>query len=285
LDCFIKNLSVKNELFSNDLKVAIKTIITEKLFDPILGTQEMTRKKLRDFPKDDEPNFSDIKDLDSILNFIQSFEYEHDWFEDWKSIYLKAPKRTGYNTLEENDIKKIISEDSVLGWTASNVIRRFTLSEREQCQLRKYFELYSINDFQDSTNNSMRWRIVHALGRSPSKENRDLFYGILKAEDEYIWVKYGAARSLVEIAALSDNKNFRKKVFSDMRQIIQTWKLKPRVIEKITKSVFYDKVKGEWASFVIPLLECIVNRYKNTDEEQMFNNNLFDFKKFIQEKK
>jgi hypothetical protein len=58
-----------------------------------------------------------------------------------------------------------------------------------------------------------------------------------------------------------------------------------KVIEKIAKSVFYDKVHDEWPSFVIPVLECIVRRYRNSKEEQMFRNNLSDFKKFIQEKK
>ncbi|MGD2084840.1 MAG: alpha/beta hydrolase [Candidatus Aminicenantes bacterium] len=286
LDCLIKNLSVKNELFSNDLKVAIKAIIAEKLSDPIKGTRETTKKKLEYFPKDDEPNFSHIKYLDSILNFIQSFEYEQEWFEDWKSIYLKAPKRTGYNTLEENDIKKIISEDSVLGWTASNVIRRFTLSEAKQCQLRKYFERYSINDFKDSTNNSIRWRIVHALGRSPSKENSSLFSGILKAEDEYFWVKYGAARSLVEIAALSHDMNFRREIFDDLKHIIQTVKSLPtKVIQEIVKPIFYKDINGEWAPIVRPLLECIIEKYRNNKEEHMFKKKLSDFETFIKENK
>jgi pimeloyl-ACP methyl ester carboxylesterase/GTPase SAR1 family protein len=286
LDCLIRNVGVKDELFSDDLKVAIKAIITEKLFDPIKGTQEMTIKKLTDFPKDDEPNFADIKDLDSILNFIQSFEYKQDWFEDWKSIYLKAPERIKYNILYENDIKKIISEDSVLGWTASNVIRRFKLSDADQRQLRAYFEVYRQKKYKDSTNDSIKWRIVHALGRTPSIENKALFLNILKTDDEYIWVKYGAARSLVEVAALSDNKNFIKEIFSDLEQIIQTVESLPmKVIEKIAKSVFYDKVHDEWPSFVIPVLECIVRRYRNSKEEQMFRNNLSDFKKFIQEKK
>ncbi len=276
--CIAKNANAEDKLFSRDLKVALKSIIADKFFDPIVGTRMPGKQISKKFPAGDLPNYMAISSDSEIFDFISKYRCQSEWFEEWRRLYLKSPNNTGAKILKETDIFNIINNDSILGWTAANVIRRFHLSECEQRQLRAYFVSFRGNDDRSKT---VRWRVVHALGRSASAENIELLLNTLKDEGEFMWAIYGAARSLIEIAAITEGNETREKALKGLNEVLNQYQLPRKVDEEIVKSVSYSGVRKNWESSVNPILETIKHKYKGTPWEKMFENKINEFKKFV----
>jgi len=85
---------------------------------------------------------------------------------------------------------KIEDEDSVVGWTTSNVLRRCTLTEDQQAYLR---------GLVDGASPVVKWRAVHALGAFPSLENLTSLTHAIQDDDRL--VRYGAVRACFESAS------------------------------------------------------------------------------------
>src|SRR5205807_7659493 len=98
--------------------------------------------------------------------------------------------------LSAEEITAVSSGDSLIGWTAANAIRRSTADEDQLDGLREVYRQSRATD----TNKTTRWRIVHLLGAFPTEANAAFLFQALTT-DPYHWVKYGATRALVEIAA------------------------------------------------------------------------------------
>ena len=89
-----------------------------------------------------------------------------------------------------------------LGWTIANVLKRLKLSSSEQWHLRKHVRDRAV---------AVRWRLAHVLGSFPTLNNFDVLKNLLTGDPD-AWVRYGAVRSLVEMAARG-SASIRKRVF------------------------------------------------------------------------
>src|SRR5205823_6553944 len=79
--------------------------------------------------------------------------------------------------------------------------------------------------------NVVRWRVVHALGAIPKYQAVQTLLRILD-EDADEWVRFGAARSLVEVAA-SGSSTVRRRVFNALGRRVPAIIQQPRIRKEI----------------------------------------------------
>jgi hypothetical protein len=126
-----------------------------------------------------------------MVERVRHMELEGD-LAVWKRLYCNAD---GVQVTDE-DIDLIASPNPLIGWAAANFVRRGNVFAGGEERIRAIYTRHGA----DTGKRSVRWRVVHALGAHPSDANLDLLAEAL-ATDEYRWVLYGAARSLVEAGA------------------------------------------------------------------------------------
>jgi len=120
---------------------------------------------------------------------LMRFSDRH-WFQQWQTLFTTPPE----SVPTPAQIDLLQSSDPIIGWTVANVLRRLTLQADFIGRVRQLTLV--------PTNNAVRWRAAHVLGKFPSSENRDALLNCILT-DPYDWVRYGSLRSLMEIAARS----------------------------------------------------------------------------------
>jgi hypothetical protein len=93
-------------------------------------------------------------------------------------------------------------------------------------------------------------------------------------------VKFGAARSLVEIAAITDDVDLRERIVEGLQNRIHG--LRRRVLEEIGKAVFYRNAPISWSALIVPLLEKIRDAQKDTKDQEEFGKVLDNFSEFME---
>ena len=268
----IKSIAKNSELeirnYSADIETAMLALVAQKQFDSVHGTSNSARESLVSFESTIAKQFAQAKDLKELFKIVIGIEPKSDLFRQWKALFTIDRE----SEISQDTIKLIQSPNSLIGWTASNVLRECNLSESNQSQLGTILESSNAND---PTQNTRRWRIVHALGRSPSKKNANLLFNALE-NDSYHWVRYGAARALVEMAAVTSDKYLREYILGTLHSMVEN--LKQNVLEKIGKTVFYKDAYGSWDETPIYLLEKIKGLQKHDQYTEKWQNIIIKYK-------
>jgi hypothetical protein len=174
---------------SASMELILLAVIADRQWDPILATAQRSRDALRLFGTPQAQQLLAAPSPEAVWAYVSTAPKGNEDFERWRNLFTRAsgkPTKAG-------DIG-LLMEDSVIGWTASNVLKRLRLSMMEQLHVRKLTRTGS---------RVVRWRAVHTLGAFPSRSNARALLDVLET-DEYRWARYGAIRSLVELAARGD---------------------------------------------------------------------------------
>ena len=122
------------------------------------------------------------------------------------------------------------------------------MSEADHRQLRAIYRSTSDTD--------IRWRVAHTLGAFMSPANVQLLFEALDKEKGE-WVRYGAIRSLVELA-IHDTGDVRTQMLDDLRARLGG--LTTRLQLKLGEAVFVSQPPEGWAAAVGPLLRDAASR-------------------------
>jgi hypothetical protein len=237
--------------FSAEIQTPVLANVAEKLLDPMAERKEQVRAALLGMPEGVGDRYAGIQSLDELIALVNMVDSEDEEFQKWKALFT----RHGDGTLSEDDLRSITASDPILGWTTANVIRRFTLDELGLRQLRAYFE---------TTNRSVRWRVVHALGKFDSSKNVELLVRALDTKD-YAWVQFGAVRSLIEIGARTQDSTLRASVIQGLETHRDV--LGRRALRRFAGACF-DGASSEWLREVEPLVRLVGERLAAiTDQE------------------
>lgn len=248
IQCLIVDSELTAKKFSDGITNCMLVLVGNKQLDSVYGTSNSAKESLLKFDNTTAQQLSNVKDLKGIINLIQGFSSQHEWFEEWKSLFCRDRDLE----IDEDEIHLIESDTSLVGWAATGVFRECSLSNENLLELRT---IYYASDTNEPLHNTRRWRIVHVLGKFPSKKNVRLLLGALKWDD-YHWVMYGAARSLIEMAAMADDE-LRKYILNKLTELLEG--MKQNVVDEIGKTVFYKDARGAWKEDVVPILEKAKN--------------------------
>ena len=249
IDCVREVGRSPKALVSDSIRFVLLAAIGEKRFDRVISTAERARSRLQEHDYAEGIPFSQVASFSELLDHVRSLEGDEPWFNSWKDLFARGEDQR----MTEEEINVLTSADPIFGWTMSNVARRSRLSQVGQRQLRTVY----FTSASDPQAGSIRWRAVHVLGAYPSRRNVSVLVSALQ-EDSYHWVKYGAARALIEIAASADQK-LRKDVLRELGDAIgQVWSQDIRsgrlISKEIGKTVFIKGAGTMWKENVRPLL-------------------------------
>lgn len=247
---------------SIDIRTAILGAIAEKRFDRVQRTRGRATELLGRHTYDFATPFRDL-DWDDLARHVSSINGTEEWFARWRNLFVK---REG-DDLTQADLECVSSEDSLLGWSAANAGRRGGLTSDQQGELRARYQA----DRGDAGLGAVRWRIMHVLGSYSLGENADCLIGALTT-DEYHWVRYGAARGLIEIAADAQD-DLRRRVLNELLRFAQIYNppdqlMRRQILEEILECSFIRQPKPSWKEAALPLLEAIVGRETESEKKQ-----------------
>jgi len=234
---------------SRDMETALLAMLASRRWDLIEATALRVTDALRLFDSS-AAEYLRTDDEEQVRALVRNHDFESQEFRDWRDLFLVLPGAT----VEDTAIEAIANEDSLIGWTAANVLKRVRLSKSQGAQLRSLLE---------SDNKTIRWRVAHALGAHPSTENVNNLVEALEDPDE--WVRYGAIRSLVEAAARSTSQRDRiigeigKRIPDIMGASTLSWGLE--------HSLVLTEPPDEWPDAVAPLVEELWARAPTIEEQ------------------
>jgi len=284
--CIAKAMRYGSGRHSQEMQMAVLALVVEKLFDPVQQTRDRARGVLALFKPDIAAPYEQVGDLKALCALVQQQVAAEGklgselWFPRWRDLFVRFDNPT----FSELDLKNIVDTKSIIGWTAANVFKRFKLSDIDVRQLCAYYDACNACGQDDWLAGMIRWRVVHALGATDTQPVKDLLIGVL-SQDPYLWARIGAARSLVEIAALTANDDLRQAVITTLIDAVDhadERTLVAKTLHEIGQSAFYRDAHGDWEQAVTPLIEMVCKRV-SASEQDWWSDLLARFKDFCQE--
>lgn len=243
-------------LVSTEMQVVILAMFAERRWDLLSATAQKASDTLRLIKSQRAQSFRSADSLEQIFALLLAVNSKADWFRNWRELYIR-PK--GSNA-EEGDLQRLADEDSVVGWTSSNVLKRLKLSSDQQANVRKLLA---------APKTVIRWRAAHVLGAFPSEENLD---GLLSAlGDEDVWVRYGAIRSLVELALRSHELSGR--IFNEIFNRVDLISSNRIIVEEFQRAVLVpeDIRPPKWRDLVLPVAATLQARAETQERMEEWN--------------
>jgi predicted alpha/beta hydrolase family esterase len=218
---------------SPDLKFAMMAKNAERLFDVFEDTVTGARRRLIEAKTPEAEALLQSESLADVLNFVREFRPTTYRFKAWKELFLL----TTDSLVTERDLL-LLNGDPIIGWTAANTFRRVPLSDLHIAQIRMLYHCA-----MNISNDTLKWRIVHVLGKFPSVDNIEL---LLQAAlyDPYEWTRYGAVRSLMEIASAAD-ANTRENILSRLLSNMENMN-SPHTLREIRRTCLVRDARPDW---------------------------------------
>lgn len=221
------------------MEIALLAMLAERRWDPFLATEQQVADALSLFPSGLADAFLGAPDLTAIFEIVNSLIPDRSELHRWASVFthpVGAP-------LSEEDVRSLEDDDSLIGWTIANVLKRSSLSADQVAFLARI-----VKTGPDQT---VRWRAAHALGAHPTGESIEGLLAALK--DPYHWVVYGSVRSLIEIAA--DSAEYRDDVIRRLRADIANRQPDSSVARQLSRALVLATPPTGWSEVVGPIIE------------------------------
>jgi hypothetical protein len=261
--CRIRQSTVVTER----MEIALLAMLAERRWDLIRATSQQVEDALVLFPSPVADSLLRAESLDDILESVveamSGLSGETSDFAAWLRLFTVPVGEE----LTEDDLSSIGQDDSLMGWTVANVAKRARLSGRQLAWLRRL-----LSSSEEAT---VRWRVVHALGAHPTPEDVEILFEVL--DDDYHWVRYGAVRSLVEIAARSSD--LREGIFTRLRREVQNRRDDSWTIRQVGRSVLLREPPPGWAEVAGLLIEDLWAAAETRESQDSWRSIAYELKR------
>lgn len=223
---------------SHEMRTVICAMLAEKQFDAVLASRERALDALRLIRTSEAQAFRDTKSIQDICKLISNVANPSAWFDEWRRVYCVSDVKE----FTPEILETIREPDSVIGWTVANVARRFPGLRWAVPTLEGILKAEG--------NATLRWRAAHALGKVFSEGTAQVLAAAVQ-DDPDIDVKFGALRSLIEIALVTDSES-RKLVKADLDRLATTISEHSRLSRELRSCLIMDEavVPKDWLGFV-----------------------------------
>ncbi|WP_089938795.1 hypothetical protein [Candidatus Entotheonella palauensis] len=233
---------------TEEMEIILLAMLAERRWDLITATRRRVVDALSLFPTEMANRFLEAASLAEVFSIIDEIETAEEFFLSWKELFTRS---TRTNIVNNAELEQIRVPDSVVGWTCANVLKRLTVEDHQQAILRSFLK---------DADRTVCWRIVHVMGAFPGEANAEQLFAVFDS-DSYHWIRYGAIRSLVEIAALA-NARLRSKIFSKLANNIDKLASDERILDEFERVIFIDKARAprHWTRDVNRVLKALLNQ-------------------------
>ena len=230
-----------------EMRLVVFAMMAERKFDLFDATRQRAHDALLLLNDSAAAPFVAAKSISDVIRAVSSLGGSAPWFRKWQETFSAGRSKH----LRDDVVREMQSRDSIIGWTISNVLKR-TATSSEQL---KY-----VTSLTFSRIPVVRWRAVHTLGAFPSPATLRTLQAMLKT-DRNKWVRFGAVRSIVEIAALG-SASVRGAAFRALRTNLEKIAAESRIRNELESVLLLSKVDrpAEWRKLVADVLERLYVR-------------------------
>lgn len=238
----------------SEMSTMIFAMLAEKRFDSILATRQRADDALALMQLSGARPFRMAASLEAVFVEVGTIASTEKWFNDWRQLFQTRSDAA----LSADALTSIRNPDSIIGWTVANVAKRTVAVGHAPDLLARWA--------REETNATVRWRIAHVLGAFPqSAALKELIRLLDNDPDGY--VRYGAIRSIVELASRSDQamRDFIASTLNDRAEAISK---QPKIASELRTCLLMNpKIVAEnWLAFVAQVVRSLFIVIDNTPE-------------------
>ena len=213
---------------SPPLRSALLLLLGRRRFTTIPSTRIQVEDSLRLHGGREAGAILAAASLDDLV--AQAKAIEHDqvvWWRNWQSLFTASTEVE----LPAGTLDFLSGDDAVLGWTAANVLAGMSLDESLARALSDIGATH--------VNESARWRAVHALAGTPREASGETFLDRLVHDDSQ-WVRNGALRSFIQVAAILPDAEARLGCFEKLGEHADTLMQNPKWLREVERATRID---------------------------------------------
>jgi hypothetical protein len=222
------------------VELVLLAMLAEKRFDRIKASVEQAEDVLDAYPSTLAERFRDAESLSEVIDIVSSQWHDVEWFPIWHKIFTRRPGARS----ADRDVSLLSDSEGVIAWSTANMLRRALVAGDQISQVQALI---------DDTDSIVRWRAVHVLGAHPSPHSVDLLFDRLQFDD-YMWVRYGALRSLIEQAA-TVSESTRRALFERFSDCVDFLLYEPTLLRGIERDLRVSDPPDDWAESAGFLIE------------------------------
>ncbi|MER8817199.1 HEAT repeat domain-containing protein [Mesorhizobium sp. M0142] len=217
--------SVEFDEIPRDDRVVILAMLAERRFDRHFHSARRAADALALLGGPDAQRLKDAASLGELLEIVSAIDPTSEEFARWQRFFIA--ELSGVDPAEL--VGALADENSTIGWTAANVLKRLPLEGPH---------MEGIQAAASHDRAVVRWRAMHAMGAFTN----DAFIAELLSRldsDSDENVRYGAMRSLVEIA--SRDPAGLARVVPELIARLEMIESLPKVLGELSRAVFLSK--------------------------------------------
>jgi HEAT repeats len=240
---------------SEETRTVILAMLADKKWDPVWATVVQVTDALRFDGSVTAQQLLEANSREGLFDIVRRLGSSKVWFTQWVELF-STPDGT---VVDNTTVEDLRTEDSITSWTLANVLRRCHLDESG---------MQSLLDMTSDNSAVIRWRAVHALGAHPSDQTAQALRHCLEDPDR--WVRYGAIRSIVEVASRTSETQLRDNVFEWLMQLVQSRQLDSSVLRELGRALDVKPQPDGWAYTVAPLIQQLVGTSETLVEQDQW---------------
>lgn len=242
---------------SNEIRTIVLAMLALRKFDHQVFTQQKARDALDLFRDDFAKSLANTSDLAELLDIVGQIDSDDTKFNEWKTLFIRKPDEQA----NLDDVLSLRDPNSILGWTASNVLKRLTLNEEQMGQILRFIGHESA---------VVRWRAVHVSGAIIAEDIIEaLFESVISDADKY--VRFGAIRSLIELAHRAPR--FTDQIIDGIIEKMPQLRTDKLVISELKNSIFIapDLASANWINKVTPIFNSLIDLSQTVEELEVWS--------------
>ncbi|MEU2568791.1 NACHT domain-containing protein [Streptomyces althioticus] len=241
---------------TSEMQVALLAMLADKRWDPVAATVEAITDALRLNGTKTAKSMLAVSTRDQLFEVVREFPSSNPSFIRWRTIFTF---RDGEYVGPEI-VQSLASDDPIEAWTLANVLRRCRLTSAGEAKLV---------DIARSESSVTRWRAVHVLGLHPSATTARVVQNLMSDSDK--WVRYGAVRALVEIAAKTGDSQLRESIILWLGHQLSSERLDDKMLHELGRVLDVRPQPAGWPETVAPLVQQLASTSRNSFQQDRWN--------------
>ncbi|MFG3166469.1 NACHT domain-containing protein [Streptomyces sp. NPDC048200] len=241
---------------TSEMRMVLLAMLADKRWDSVSATAEQVTDALRLDGTTIARRMLSAPSRHELLQIVKDFSSMNENFLRWKIIFTIPDGEL----VSANIVAGLRSEDPMEAWTLANVLRRCRLGPDGMTELVATARSKSAVE---------RWRAVHVLGFHPSPVSEATVESLLSDSDS--WVRYGAVRALIEIAAKVDDKSARERIIGRFVEFLAAEKLDEKMLSELFRVLDVVPQPQNWPEVIAPLVQQLASTSVNSIEYERWS--------------
>ncbi|MFG2377287.1 NACHT domain-containing protein [Streptomyces sp. NPDC048504] len=241
---------------TSEMRVELLAMLADKRWDSVSATAQQVTDALRLDGTETSQKMLAAESRADLFRIVNEVSSNNESFSRWKTVFTIPDGEL----VDENIVANLRSGDPMEAWTLANVLRRCRLHKSGLAELLKIAQSDSAVE---------RWRAVHVLGFHPKIETEAVVERLLDDEDR--WVRYGAVRALVEIAAKTTDLRMRERIVARLIDRLNEGSLDDKTLSELYRALDVSQQPAGWPDAVAPLMQQLSSTSANSMEYERWS--------------